>query len=151
METSYKRSKVGNNKKGNMKTVLVFGTFDRLHDGHHAFLEFAKSVGDRLVASVADDNVVLSMKGRLPFQNMKERIECLAKMSIVDEAVSGDLVLGNWTAINDFRPDTIVVGYDQTDLKNALEEFKMENDFKFDIVVAPSHEGHKYHTSIIHK
>lgn len=134
-----------------MKTVLVFGTFDRLHDGHHAFLEFAKSVGDRLIASVAEDSVVLSMKGRSPFQTMNERIECLVKMNLVDEAVSGDLTIGNWTAIYDFTPDTIVVGYDQTDLKNALEEFRKENDFKFDIVVAPSHEGHKYHTSIIHK
>lgn len=151
MEATFKRSKVGNNKKSKMKTVLVFGTFDRLHDGHHAFLEFAKSVGDRLIASVAEDSVVLSMKGRSPFQTMNERIECLVKMNLVDEAVSGDLTIGNWTAIYDFTPDIIVVGYDQTDLKNALEEFRKENDFKFDIVVAPSHEGHKYHTSIIHK
>lgn len=134
-----------------MKTVLVFGTFDKLHEGHHAYLKFARSLGGTLVASVAHDSVVRDLKGRLPFQGLTERMHKLLEMKLVDEALSGDEIIGSWSAIHKLDPDIIVVGYDQIALKEVLEKLKTEKGFRFEIVVAPSHEGHKYHTSIIHK
>ena len=134
-----------------MRTVLVFGTFDKLHEGHHAYLKFARGQGDTLVASVAQDRVIEDMKGRQPFEGLPERMQKLLEMKLVDDALSGDEVTGSWSAIHELKPDVIVVGYDQIELKDALEKLKVEKGFQYEIVVAPSHEGHKFHTSIIHK
>ena len=46
------------------KRVLVFGTFDLLHQGHRYFLTQARRFGDTLIAVVARDEFVEERKGR---------------------------------------------------------------------------------------
>ena len=41
-----------------MKKVLVFGTFDGLHEGHKDFLRQAKQYGDHLTVVVGRDSTV---------------------------------------------------------------------------------------------
>ncbi len=132
-----------------MKTILVFGTFDNLHDGHHAFLNFARRQGEKLVASVANDETVFKMKGKLPTQNITQRMKALIEFGLVDEIVEGDKTQGDWSAIRTYSPDGIVVGYDQTALHEALEKLKIEKGMGFEIIVAPSHEGDRFHTSLL--
>ena len=55
------------------KTVLVFGTFDGLHEGHQFFLKKARALGDRLVVVVARDVSVIALKGRSARLHEQER------------------------------------------------------------------------------
>ena len=53
--------------------VLAFGTFDHLHPGHIAYLEYAKSKGDLFVIVARDVNVA-HIKGSAPDQPEDERV-----------------------------------------------------------------------------
>jgi|JI8StandDraft_1071087.scaffolds.fasta_scaffold201839_2 cytidyltransferase-like protein len=132
-----------------MKKVLVFGTFDELHDGHRFLLDFARSLGDELIASVAHDDVVLRMKKRLPAHTAHARIAHLQAENLVDRAHMGDSELGGWTVLHHEQPDIVVVGYDQDALHEALSELKEHMNMSFDIVRAPSYQGDTLHTSLL--
>ena len=64
-----------------MKTVFVNGTFDIIHPGHLALLNFARLQGDRLVVGIDSDRRVQELKGtNRPINNQNERrllLECL--------------------------------------------------------------------------
>lgn len=97
-----------------MKTVLVFGTFDKLHPGHEFFLHQAKSYGDKLVVVVARDHNVLKIKGKLPQDNEQTR---LTQVRLVPEVNKARLGLEDYskkeTIIDEIKPDIICLGYDQ--------------------------------------
>ena len=78
-----------------IKTVLVFGTFDGLHDGHRFFLQEARKQGEKLIASVARDEIVERFKKKRPRQTLAERMNALTESNVVDTAVAGDSELGN--------------------------------------------------------
>ena len=132
-----------------MKKVLVFGTFDELHDGHRFFLRFAKEQGDFLVASVADDILVYMLKKRKPQHDQKARMQHLLDEGLVDQVIPGDNVQGTWTPIREVSPESIVVGYDQDELYKALLAAKDKYGFTFTLLRAPSHEGDTLHTSLL--
>jgi FAD synthetase len=44
------------------KTVMTFGTFDRLHPGHEYYLSEARKYGDCLITVVARDKTVVDIK-----------------------------------------------------------------------------------------
>ena len=46
------------------KKVMVFGTFDGIHDGHRHFLREAKKQGEELIVAVSKDEVVQKLKNR---------------------------------------------------------------------------------------
>jgi len=48
------------------KKVLVFGTFDGLHEGHKNFFKQAREFGDFLVVVVGRDSTIVKTKGRPP-------------------------------------------------------------------------------------
>jgi FAD synthetase len=103
-----------------MIKVLVFGTFDLLHEGHEGFLRQAGSLGDRLIASVSRDEFVRRWKGRPPMNPENVRLERLLKTGLVDEARLSDAVPGTYTIIREVNPDVICLGYDQKALKEDL-------------------------------
>ena len=105
------------------KTVLLFGTFDGLHDGHRFFLSEARKLGTRLIASVAQDSTVERFKKHPPKHLLAERMTKLLQSGLVDEAAPGDTELGNFTAVQNCKPDIIALGYDQTKLEVKLREF----------------------------
>lgn len=134
-----------------MVKVMVFGVFDGLHDGHKAMLRQAKSLGDYLIAVVAQDHIVEHLKGHFPSVNMEERIGHLMSADRVDKVVAGDRELGVWEVVNQEQPDIIAVGYDQTLLKLDLQ--KHFPDFKKvpEIRILDAYEPNIYHTSILKK
>lgn len=68
------------------KVVWVNGTFDVLHIGHIKLLEYARSLGDKLVVGVDTDNRVMGAKGpNRPVNKLKDRIEFLKAIKYVDE------------------------------------------------------------------
>jgi D-beta-D-heptose 7-phosphate kinase/D-beta-D-heptose 1-phosphate adenosyltransferase len=68
--------------------VMTNGCFDVLHAGHVAYLEEAKSLGDRLIVAVNDDDSVRRLKGASrPFNSLADRMLVLAGLASVDWVV----------------------------------------------------------------
>lgn len=71
------------------RIVMTGGCFDILHAGHVAYLEEAKSYGDRLIVVVNDDASVTKLKGPArPINTLARRMAVLAGLSAVDWVVS---------------------------------------------------------------
>ena len=69
-----------------MKRIVVNGTFDILHSGHLALLNYAKSLGDFLVVAIDSDQRVQELKGTSrPVNTQSERQELLENLRAVDE------------------------------------------------------------------
>ncbi len=69
-----------------MKVVFVNGTFDVLHMGHLALLEFARRQGDWLIVGIDSDRRVRELKGSgRPVNSQQERQALLAALRCVDE------------------------------------------------------------------
>ena len=67
---------------------MTNGCFDVLHAGHVAYLEEAKSLGDRLVVAVNDDDSVRRLKGESrPVNALEDRMLVLAGLAAVDWVV----------------------------------------------------------------
>ena len=104
------------------KTVIIFGVFDGIHDGHMSFIGQAKKEGNHLVAVVARDEVVKELKGRLPERYEVERINKLLEISDVDLVLLGDPERETYNTLKEVNPDTIFLGYDQNELKENIEK-----------------------------
>jgi D-beta-D-heptose 7-phosphate kinase/D-beta-D-heptose 1-phosphate adenosyltransferase len=73
----------------NERIVMTNGCFDVLHAGHVAYLEEAKSLGDRLIVAVNDDDSVRRLKGESrPINALDDRMLVLAGLAAVDWVVS---------------------------------------------------------------
>jgi len=64
--------------------VYTVGTFDLLHVGHLALLEFCATLGDTVAVGVASDEVVKLYKPNVPAVPLDQRIEMLQALSCVD-------------------------------------------------------------------
>ena len=110
-----------------MKNVMVFGTFDMLHEGHEDFFRQARALVSKpyLIVSVARDMSVARVKGVHPRHSEDKRLKCIAAHPLADKAVLGDEsgYIGHIMANN---PNIIALGYDQRgeyveNLKNELK------------------------------
>ena len=103
----------------NERVIMTNGCFDVLHAGHVAYLEEAKSLGDRLIVAVNDDDSVRRLKGETrPVNALEDRMLVLAGLAAVDwvvpfsedtparliEAVLPDVLVKG----GDYKPDDIV-------------------------------------------
>jgi D-beta-D-heptose 7-phosphate kinase/D-beta-D-heptose 1-phosphate adenosyltransferase len=72
----------------NERVIMTNGCFDVLHAGHVAYLEEAKSLGDRLIVAVNDDDSVRRLKGESrPINALEDRLLVLAGLAAVDWVV----------------------------------------------------------------
>lgn len=131
-----------------MKKVLVFGTFDGVHDGHRAFLRQAREYGDYLIAAVAQDGVVAQLKKRTPRRDLEERMGNVQDEALADRVVAGDPEIGTYDVVKRYRPDVIALGYDQAALKKDIENHLQDFGWHVEIVVLAPHKPEKYHTSL---
>jgi len=66
--------------------IVVNGTFDVIHPGHLALLNYAKSLGDFLIVAIDSDDRVKQLKGpKRPINNQTERKLLLENLKAVDE------------------------------------------------------------------
>ena len=64
--------------------VYTVGTFDLLHVGHLALLEYCRTLGDIVAVGVASDSVANSYKSNVPVIPLDQRVEMLNALSCVD-------------------------------------------------------------------
>lgn len=67
--------------------VYTVGTFDLLHVGHLALLEYCATLGDTVAVGVASDEVVKLYKPNVPVIPLEQRIEMLLALRCVDIAL----------------------------------------------------------------
>ena len=93
--------------------VFVNGTFDLLHPGHIALLNYAKSLGDYVVVGIDTDDRVKEKKGSTrPIYNQEDRGIMLVSLSSVDEVTYFDSDESLEALIKDVKPDIMIVGSD---------------------------------------
>jgi D-beta-D-heptose 7-phosphate kinase/D-beta-D-heptose 1-phosphate adenosyltransferase len=96
------------------RLVMTNGCFDILHKGHVAYLQEAKSRGDRLLVAVNTDDSVKRLKGdERPVNPLEDRMAVLAGLASVDWVVP----FGEDTPaelIGQILPDVLVKGGDYT-------------------------------------
>jgi rfaE bifunctional protein nucleotidyltransferase chain/domain len=69
-----------------MKKVVVNGTFDVIHPGHLALLNYARSLGDFLLVAIDTDQRVQELKGpNRPVNNQYERKLLLENLRAVNQ------------------------------------------------------------------
>ncbi len=98
----------------NMTRIMVFGTFDILHEGHLDFFKQARALvhNPHLIVSIARTSSVARIKGRASQRTEDERRALVERHNLVDEVVLGD-VEGYINHIVASAPDIIALGYDQ--------------------------------------
>lgn len=104
--------------------VYTVGTFDLLHVGHLALLEYCKTLGDKLAVGVASDSVVSSYKPNVPVIPLDQRMEMLKALRCVDIVRSYNK-LEYVSACQELKPDIFVIGEDWGDKPHniAVEDY----------------------------
>jgi FAD synthetase len=129
------------------KKVLVFGTYDLLHEGHKYFLKKASSYGSLFVV-VARDKTVLKIKKAKPWNDENKRLEDLQSLSFVHLAMLGNL--GNkYDIIEKINPDLIILGYDQVNFTEKLEEEIKKRNIKCEVLRLEAYKPNEFKSSII--
>ena len=96
--------------------VFVNGTFDLLHPGHIALLNYAKSLGNYVIVGIDTDDRVREKKGPTrPIYNQEDRGLMLIALEAVDEVTYFDSDESLEALIKDVKPDIMVVGSDWKD------------------------------------
>ncbi|MDP3771843.1 MAG: adenylyltransferase/cytidyltransferase family protein [bacterium] len=135
------------------KKILIFGVFDRLHDGHRSFIRQAKNLGgegSELIAVIARDNTVRELKGRTSQQSEEERLTALAYIQEVSCAVLGDAELGSYAVLAAHKPDIICLGYDQHALADDLQKVMQSGAIAvLAIKILAPHEPERLHSSLL--
>ncbi|HHA18322.1 MAG TPA: cytidylyltransferase [Methylophaga sp.] len=91
--------------------VYTVGTFDLLHVGHLALLEYCASLGDTVAVGVASDEVVLLYKPKIPVVPLDQRMEMLNALSCVDIVLPYH-ELDYLTVCKEVKADIFVIGED---------------------------------------
>lgn len=94
--------------------IYTVGTFDLLHVGHLAFLQYCKTMGDTLIVGVASDEVVNSYKPNMPIIPLNQRMEMLKALECVDDVRPYD-ELEYVSACKELDVDIFVIGEDWGD------------------------------------
>lgn len=131
------------------KVVLVFGVFDGCHKGHEYFLQQAAQYGEKLIVSVAHDEIVQKFKNRTPKYSLEERIEAIIKLNIADNVIAGDKIINTWHIIDTYQPEIIVVGHDQEKLRQALIELSKTKTCIKRIIQIDAFERDKYKSTLL--
>ena len=152
-----------------MIKVLVFGTFDGLHEGHKDFFRQALRVASLpqgklqnleksyLIVVVGRDSTAQKTKNKLPKFNEQERLKVVQNSGLVDEARLGNEAppgekLDPYKIIEEIKPDIICLGYDQANFTDKLELALKEMGLgHVKIHRLKAFKPEKYHSSIINK
>lgn len=132
-----------------MTRVLVFGVFDKLHEGHKYFLEKASELGTELIVSMASEASTVALKDKKPSQTEEDRMRAVKSLPYVNEVVKGDDLIGAYSAIKEYNPNVIATGYDQNALRDHLNEWLKKDGRGVKIEIIDSFEPRIYKSSLL--
>lgn len=132
--------------------VLVFGTFDMVHDGHRNLFQQARQLAKKvkLIVSLAREKNVLRIKGRVPRKSEQQRLAQVRKLPEVDTAVLGG-IRHHMPHIIRLKPDIIALGYDQRAYVTGLRAELKAAGLKTKVVRLNPYQAHKFKTSLLQK
>jgi cytidyltransferase-like protein len=142
-------SNVGYNFTAMQTRIMLFGTFDMIHEGHEAFFREARALAPDpyLIASIARDEAVLRIKGRLPRNDEEKRRLMVEAHPLIDHTVLGD-ARGYISHIVAESPQVIALGYDQEgEYVERLAEDLASHGLSARIVRLSPHQPHLFKTS----
>ncbi|RLE50741.1 MAG: FAD synthase [Candidatus Methanomethylicota archaeon] len=105
--------------------ILASGCFDPLHYGHLRYLEEAKKLGGdkaELIVVVARDSTIRKFKGRPPIIPEEQRRALIEALKPVDKAILGYEDVNISAILKEYKPDIVVIGYDQDNLAEKVME-----------------------------
>lgn len=136
-----------------MARVLVFGTFDLLHPGHLALLSEAARHGE-VTVSLTPDALCRLYKGKSACHSFAVRSRRLQRLRQVKQVIASDTKPESFMVLQQQKPDVIVLGHDQKNLKIMLQKRIQALQLPCRIVVAPAYRQNLYHgallTSLVH-
>ena len=95
-----------------MKTVITYGTYDLLHQGHINLLRRAKELGDFLIVGVTSDSFDKG-RGKLNVRNnVLERVEAVKATGYADKIIIEDYVGQKIDDIQKYNVDIFAMGRD---------------------------------------
>lgn len=108
------------------RVVAVSGGFDPLHIGHVRMFEAARSLGDKLVVILNNDNWLKRKKG-FAFMPERERAELISAFPFVDKVVitkhkKNDRDMSVVTALRAVKPDIFANGGDRKPSGDPIPE-----------------------------
>lgn len=137
--------------KNKQTRIMVFGTFDGLHDGHLSFFKQAKDFTKNsfLIVSIARDKNVKRIKGKYPILNEKKRMVLVRNCFLVDKVVLSG-VKNHIPHIVKEHPDIIALGYDQkVYVKNIKKDLKNKG-INISIVRLKPYKEKIYKNNLLH-
>ncbi|MBI5390723.1 LysE family transporter [Candidatus Woesearchaeota archaeon] len=132
--------------KSTMTTVLCFGTFDLLHEGHKYYLSEAKKLGDKLIVVIARDKTVAEVKAKKPRQQEEQRRKAVASLPFVNKAILGHPD-DKYKIVEEIKPDIICLGYDQRGFADHLSDELNKRNMKAKIIRLAAFHPEKYKSS----
>lgn len=136
--------------KKKRKIVLASGTFDLLHLGHVKYLEEAKRAGGRnaeLIVIVARDGTVEKRRGTKPIVPENQRRALVGSLKVVDDAILGYEDFDIEKVIHKIKPDVIALGYDRSDIQQAVRDYVKENRLVIKVVKIGKFEEEELNSS----
>lgn len=132
---------------------MLFGTFDHLHAGHENLFIQTKTLTKKfanplVVAVVARDKTVKQIKGSSPDHNEKTRTKNLEETRWADIVILGEKK-DKYKAIKKYRPEIIVLGYDQFAFTLKLEKLIIDLNLDAKIVRLKPYRPEIYKSSLI--
>jgi len=133
--------------------VYTVGTFDLLHVGHLALLEYCATLGDTVAVGIASDEVVKLYKPNIPAIPLEQRIEMLKALRCVD-IVLPYYELNYLSVCKKVKADIFVIGQDwgRKPHNQDVENYFQEQEKKvIQIKYSPRNSSTKIKQNIIHQ
>jgi D-beta-D-heptose 7-phosphate kinase/D-beta-D-heptose 1-phosphate adenosyltransferase len=107
--------------------VWINGCFDILHYGHFRMIEYAASLGDKLIVGIDSDERIKKMKGsNRPYHNIYQRYYNLKSIKGVTDVYTFNSDEELKETIKLYKPDIFVIGSDYKDKPIIGGEFAKE-------------------------
>ena len=130
--------------------IMVFGTFDGLHQGHVDFFRQAKKLSKKsfLIASIARDKNVYKIKKVKPIFSEKQRAILIKKCKLADKVVLAG-IKNYLPHILQAKPDIIALGYDQKAYVKNLKKDLKNKGLLVKIVRLKPYKKHIYKNNLL--